>query len=62
MIFSFFQKNPSLKKGVLFFGGGGGVCKGGLASVSEFVFQKTPNLKKKYLFFFFFLGGGGEGG
>ena len=34
----FFQKNPGLKKNVIFFCGGDG--KGGLASVSEFVLQR----------------------
>ena len=62
--FFLFSKESKSEKRCFVFrgGGGGGVCKGGLASVSEFVFQKTPNLKKKYLFFFFFFGGGGGGG
>ena len=36
----FFLKNPCLKKKIFFEGGEG---KGGLASVSEFVFQRILN-------------------
>ena len=57
--FSFFQKNPSLKKRCFVFRGDG---KGGLASVSEFVLQKNPNLKKISFLCVCVWGGGGGGG
>ena len=40
MIFFFIQKNPSLKKIVVFFFFGRGEGKEGLASVKEFVLQR----------------------
>ena len=58
MIFFFCQKNPSLKKNIVF------LYKGVLASVSEFVLQRVQFfylLLLIFVFVFFFLGGGGGG-
>ena len=58
IFFSFFQKNPSLKKKLFSFRGGEGKGGEGGTTVSEF-FTKNPNLFKKIIIIF--LGGDGGG-
>ena len=54
-LFFFFQNNSSLKKSLILRGWG----KGGLASVSEFVFTKNSDLKKQEKIFFLLFWGVG---